>query len=286
MFKYLFISIILCIFAVEIIKNKSMEFKNSKEAADWMIEHPEEQVYDQYGNFAAYYPDSYDGPHVEYNYEVDIENWIWDMDKMSIEEFIDRFDGTILQITLKKLESYNTLNSLRRIDKSQDAVSFEPIRLRKWYTIDTDVRLEKYGYNLQRPYVWTLLQQQELIWSIFMGRPVPPFVFIQHAEDNSALGAVTMMVIDGKQRLTTIFRYMDNEFPIIVDGKEVYFKDLDAMAQHRINFYDIRAQIYYSYKEDPITDDEKIIIFNHYNFAGTSQEEEHKNKLQSFIANK
>lgn len=97
MFKYLFISIILCIFAVEIIKNKSMEFKNSKEAADWMIEHPEEQVYDQYGNFAAYYPDSYDGPHVEYNYEVDIENWIWDMDKMSIEEFIDRFDGTILE---------------------------------------------------------------------------------------------------------------------------------------------------------------------------------------------
>ena len=190
------------------------------------------------------------------------------------------------QITLKKLESYNTLNSLRRIDKSQEACSFEPIRLRKWYTIDTDVRLEKYGYNLQRPYVWTILQQQELIWSIFMGRPVPPFVFIQHAEDNSALGAVTMMVIDGKQRLTTIFRYMDNEFPIIVDGQEVYFKDLDSMAQHRINFYDIRAQIYYSYKEDPITDDEKIIIFNHYNFAGTPQEEEHKNKLRGFIANK
>lgn len=190
------------------------------------------------------------------------------------------------QITLSKLESFNTLTSLRRIDKSQGTVSFEPIRFRNWYNVDMDVYLEKYDYNLQRPFVWTLLQQQELIWSIFMGRPIPPFVFIQHAEDNSALGAVTMMVIDGKQRLTTIFRYMDNEFPIIVDEQEVYFKDLDSMAQHRINFYDIRAQIYYSYKEDPITDDEKIIIFNHYNFAGTPQEEEHKNKLQGFIANK
>ena len=190
------------------------------------------------------------------------------------------------QITLKKLESFNSLTSLRRIGKSQGAVSFEPKNLRKYYNIDTDVHLDKYGYNLQRPYVWTLLQQQELIWSIFMERPIPPFVFIQHTVDNIGMGDATMLVIDGKQRLTTIFRYIDNEFPIIVDGEEVYFRDLDQMAQHRINFYDIRVQIYYSYQNNPITDDEKIIIFNHYNFAGTPQEEEHKNKLQGFLETK
>ena len=187
------------------------------------------------------------------------------------------------QITLKKLESYNTINSLRRISKSQTAVSFDIRHLRKYYTIDTDVRLEKYGYNLQRPYVWTLLQQQELIWSIFMGRPVPPFVFIQHSIEEDLLGQTTMMVIDGKQRLTTIFRFIDGEFPIIVDGEEVYFNDLDTMAQNRLNSYSIKAQIYYSYSNDPITDDEKIIIFNHYNFAGTPQEESHKNKLEGFL---
>ena len=97
------------------------------------------------------------------------------------------------------------------------------------------------------------------------------------------LGQTTMMVIDGKQRLTTIFRFIDNEFPIIVDGEEVYFKDLDTMAQNRLNSYSINVQIYYSYSDDPITDDEKIIIFNHYNFAGTPQEEEHKNKLYGFL---
>ena len=189
------------------------------------------------------------------------------------------------QITLSKLESFNTLTSLRRIDKSQGTVSFEPIRFRNnWYNVDMDVYLEKYDYNLQRPFVWTLLQQQELIWSIFMGRPIPPFVFIHHASsrmnDNEP---VTMQIIDGKQRLTTIFRYMDNEFPIIVDGEEVFFKDLDKGAQNRINFFYMHAKVYYSYKENPITDDEKIIIFNHYNFARTPQEEEHKNKLQSFL---
>jgi len=184
-------------------------------------------------------------------------------------------------ITLKKLESYNKLSFLKRIGKSQNAVSYNPRHFRKWYTVDTDVYLEKYGCNLQRPYVWTLIQQQELIWSIFMDRPVPPFVFIQHSDDH--MNHTTMMVIDGKQRLTTIFRYMDNEFPIIVDGEEVFYRDMDKMAQFRIANFDIRAQIYYSYENDPITDDEKIIIFNHYNFAGTPQEKEHQEKLQGFI---
>lgn len=190
------------------------------------------------------------------------------------------------QIKLEKLESFNSLTSLKRIGKSQCIVSFEPRNLRKYYNIDTDVYLKKYGYNLQRPYVWTLLQQQELIWSIFMERPIPPFIFIQHSVDNVDMSNATMLVIDGKQRLITIFRYIDNEFPIIVDGEEIYFRDLDQMAQHKINCYDIRVQIYYSYQDDPITDDEKIIIFNHYNFAGTPQEEEHKNKLQNLLKNK
>lgn len=188
------------------------------------------------------------------------------------------------QITLKKLEGFNTIASLRRIDKSQQPLSFEPRHLRQWYKLDFDVFLKKYDYNLQRPFVWTILQQQELIWSIFMDRPIPPFVFIKHnSEDASISGYTTMLVIDGKQRLTAIFNYLDNKFPIFVDGKEIYFKDLDSMAQFRILGYDLRVQLYYSYASDPITDDEKIIIFNHYNFAGTPQEESHKNKLQSFL---
>lgn len=188
------------------------------------------------------------------------------------------------QITLSKLESFNTLKSLRRINSKNGF--FEPIRLRSnWYNnVDMDIYLEKYDYNLQRPFVWTLLQQQELIWSIFIGRPIPPFVFIHHVRSrmNDNESAI-IQVIDGKQRLTTIFRYMDNKFPIIVDGEEVFFKDLDKRAQNRINFRSMPVEVYDSYKEHPITDDEKIIIFNHYNFAVTPQEEEHKNKLNSFL---
>ena len=117
-----------------------------------------------------------------------------------------------------------------------------------------------------------------------MDRPIPPLVFIKHnSSDDSISGDVTMMVIDGKQRLTAIFNYIGNKFPIFVEGKEIYFKDLDSMAQFRILGYDLRVQLYYSYANDPITDDEKIIIFNHYNFAGTPQEESHKNKIQSFL---
>ena len=187
-------------------------------------------------------------------------------------------------ITLRKLESFNTLNSLRRIDKSQQPVSFDPKRLRQWYTLDFDVYLKKYDYNLQRPFVWTLLQQQELIWSIFMGRPIPPMVFIQHNVERISSTNDKMLIIDGKQRLTAIYNYIDNKFPIIVDGEEVLYNDLDQKARYRINSFDLRVQLYYSYEgKDEITDDEKIIIFNHYNFAGTPQEEAHKKKLLGFI---
>ena len=44
------------------------------------------------------------------------------------------------------------------------------------------------------------------------------------------------------------------------------------------------ATVYYSYWDCEVNDDMKIILFNYYNFAGTPQTEEHKNKLQSLIS--
>ena len=45
------------------------------------------------------------------------------------------------------------------------------------------------------------------------------------------------------------------------------------------------ATVYYSYDDNPITDDMKIILFNYYNFSGTPQTEEHKNMLKNLIKN-
>ena len=152
------------------------------------------------------------------------------------------------------------------------------------YKYDFDVFLPKYGINLQRPYVWEHYQQNEFILSILLEKPIESFVVIQYHEGEDR-GNVTNYVIDGKQRLMTIQKFGKNEFPIIVDGKEYYFKDFDKDLQRffesRVNY--LTAVVYYTYEDIPASDELKIKLFNFYNFAGTPQTDEHKKKLQSLL---
>ena len=153
---------------------------------------------------------------------------------------------------------------------------------------DFDVYLEKYRINLQRDYVWEHFQQNEYIFSILFEKPLEPVIVVQHSFDYANREDTINYVIDGKQRLMTIQKFIRNEFPIIVDGKEVYFEDFDPDLKHffemRVNY--MTAVVYYSYPDIPVTDDMKIWLFNFYNFSGTPQTEEHKNKLQSLLNQK
>lgn len=153
-----------------------------------------------------------------------------------------------------------------------------------------DVFLPKYGINLQRPYVWKHYQQNEYILSILLEKPMDRFIGILNYKDSLEREHGTMEIIDGKQRLLTIQKFIHNEFPIIVNNQNVYFKDFDSELKRffrsRVNY--LTGDVYYSYEnleleDGKITDDIKIILFNFYNFAGTPQTEEHKNKLQSLI---
>ena len=63
-----------------------MKYTNAKDALNWLVNHPREKLYDQYGNFYLW------GPYsnvIEYHYEIDIENWIWDMDRINADEFLE-----------------------------------------------------------------------------------------------------------------------------------------------------------------------------------------------------
>lgn len=146
-------------------------------------------------------------------------------------------------------------------------------------SVDFDVFLPTKGFNLQRPYVWTIQQQEEFIWSCLLVRSIPPIVLIIHEWK-------LYQVIDGKQRLMTLQRFMMNEFPIHLNGGEFFYKDLEFALQHSINQVPMVYTTYYSYEDEPITDDEKIIIFNFYNFAGTPQEESHRIKLNNALNTK
>lgn len=146
---------------------------------------------------------------------------------------------------------------------------------------DFDVFLPKYGINLQRPYVWNSTQQREFILSILLEKPIDDIVAVQHIQDWQR-DVITSYIIDGKQRLLTIKKFVEGEFPIIVKGKEYYYKDFNEELQRfftsRAN--SLTATVYYSYDDVPVDDDMKIILFNYYNFAGTPQTQEHKDRLQ------
>jgi len=61
--------------------------------------------------------------------------------------------------------------------------------------------------DFQREFVWKLKEKSELIESILMGIPLPMIYFFE--DDDGVL-----QVVDGKQRLTTLFQYLDDEFPL------------------------------------------------------------------------
>ena len=88
--------------------------------------------------------------------------------------------------------------------------------------------------DFQRQYVWKEWQRWGLIESLLLGIPLPSFYFNEDASGQ-------LQVVDGVQRLTTIFRYVnDKTFKL---GKVTYlhdlegqgFDDLAALFRRRLN---------------------------------------------------
>lgn len=82
-------------------------------------------------------------------------------------------------------------------------------------------------YNLSPPYqrhsVWTPEKQSFLIDSILKNFPMPPVFLRQHIDDSS--GKTTYDVIDGKQRLTSIIKFINNEIPAATELENTDFDD-------------------------------------------------------------
>lgn len=78
--------------------------------------------------------------------------------------------------------------------------------------------------SFQRRYVWTNLLSSRLIESILLNVPIPP-CYLSQNEDYE------LDVIDGQQRLFSIYRFLDNQFAL--SGLEV-MKDLNGLRFHKI----------------------------------------------------
>lgn len=139
--------------------------------------------------------------------------------------------------------------------------------------VDFDVFLESKGFNLQRDFVWTLSQKRELIWSIFMRRHIPRMAFV-FTVDN------TYKIVDGKQRLSTMIGYLNNEFSLLYENEEYFFKDLSTEHQRHLEMYAFPYDVYNEEVGKPLRDEQLIQWFKFINFAGTPQDLIHLQKLK------
>ena len=82
--------------------------------------------------------------------------------------------------------------------------------------------------------MWEHCQQNEYILSILLEKPIDSIVIVQHNSDTERRNTVNY-VIDGKQRLMTIQKFLHNEFPITIKRKEYYWRDFNEEAKRFLN---------------------------------------------------
>lgn len=155
-------------------------------------------------------------------------------------------------------------------------------KLQGWIDFDFDVFLPSIGKNLQRPLCWTLDQKRALVLTVLRDQKLNSITVVQVKDrSDNFTDKYKFKVIDGKQRLTTLFAFMNDEFTIEVDGVEYMFSELPIDCQKQIRFYNLTWDVHYHYDSDPITDQTLIDIFEDCNFLGTPVEIEHLKNLRS-----
>lgn len=132
----------------------------------------------------------------------------------------------------------------------------------------------------QRGLVWTLNQKRDYILALFNGKATIEPTIVEYFKDDYKIHM--MEVLDGKQRLTTIFDFIDNKFSIIVDGNEVYFKDLIEKDQRFLFKHDVKkTRVMPRDISKKVSIQDKIDLFLEINEKGTKMPDEHLKKIKN-----
>ncbi|WP_246294141.1 DUF262 domain-containing protein [Desulfobacter latus] len=126
--------------------------------------------------------------------------------------------------------------------------------------------------EFQRKRVWKLEQERELIESVLMGIPIPVFYVFEDMEGKK-------QIVDGRQRISAIVRYLDNEFfldnlKMLPQFDKKKFNELAPLYQSKIERYQVSVYVI----EPPTPERVKYDIFDRVNRGGTrlnSQEMRH-----------
>lgn len=114
----------------------------------------------------------------------------------------------------------------------------------------------------QRRSVWNQEYKDYFIDTILLDYPAPAIFIYEEIDPN---GVAIYKVVDGKQRLTTIFEFIDNKYPIydkatLTQYAGEYFNELDQDVKKKFWAYDFLVEYLHSNDENIIND-----IFNRIN---------------------
>lgn len=114
------------------------------------------------------------------------------------------------------------------------------------------------GLNLspeyQRDIVWGLEDKQNFIMSLFTNTYSGVITLVMNWKDPD----YGYELLDGKQRLTTIFSFIEGDFPL---ANGLYFKDLCGDDQRFIIMYNLNCNRISSFKEVNLSLTEKVRLF-------------------------
>ena len=155
----------------------------------------------------------------------------------------------------KDLEDYNTVDiNIEAEEKEQDEntdnypnlsikieqAQYSIFELKRKYDKDR-ICIDP---DFQRNLVWTNKQKSELIESVIMQIPLP-LIYLAENEDGK------LVVVDGRQRVTTFFQFLDNEFRL---------KDLKILPQiNGMNFNELEESHLYS-RYVTIIEDTQLVV--------------------------
>ena len=204
-------------------------------------------------------------------------------------------EGKWSEVENFKLEIYQ----INRIDDEKNSEISNEIRTKKdeWEKIidrrnhdfkvcDLYKRLYEEQLELdpfyQRDYVWNLEQKRLYIENLFLDKAVITPTFIQVEKPKELRKDFSdfdiLEVLDGKQRLSTIFEFIENQF-CLNDG--IYFKNLNGKDKIELLFMDVKAiEILPRKFSNQLTDKQKIELFLEINELGTKMSDEHIEKIK------
>ena len=130
----------------------------------------------------------------------------------------------------------------------------------------------------QRNLCWTLEQKQLYITNVFNNMAnCTPTIIEYYANDYSVK---YYEVLDGKQRLTTLFDFIDNKFPILYDGEEIYFNDLVEEDKKFLLHLNVKYTRILPIRLNANLDLKyRLQIFLEVNYLGTKMSDEHLNNI-------